>query len=66
MLHMTLAQGLPVAIVKRRKTGFTVPTWQWLRHHPGLDVWKRIPMLKQAATMISAAGHIRCWHAMPL
>lgn len=47
MLPQTLAQPLPNSALSRPKTGFTVPTWRWLRHHPDLSAWKRVPLLKQ-------------------
>jgi asparagine synthase (glutamine-hydrolysing) len=47
-LPETLAHPLPEPIRKRPKTGFTTPTWKWLRHHPGLDAWHSIPFLAQS------------------
>ena len=47
MLPQVLAQGLPATAINRPKTGFTTPTWRWLRHHQGLDTWKRVPLLRQ-------------------
>jgi asparagine synthase (glutamine-hydrolysing) len=47
-LPETLTQSLPESVRKRPKTGFTTPTWKWLRHHPGLDAWRSIPLLTQA------------------
>jgi asparagine synthase (glutamine-hydrolysing) len=47
-LPETLTQPLPECVRKRPKTGFTTPTWKWLRHHPGLDAWRSIPFLTQA------------------
>jgi asparagine synthase (glutamine-hydrolysing) len=32
--------------LQRPKTGFVVPTWRWLRHHPELSAWKQVPLLK--------------------
>jgi asparagine synthase (glutamine-hydrolysing) len=46
-LPETLANSLPESVRKRPKTGFTTPTWKWLRHHRGLDAWRSIPFLKQ-------------------
>jgi asparagine synthase (glutamine-hydrolysing) len=46
MLPRTLARGLPDEILNRPKSGFVVPTWRWLRHHPGLDAWKSLPALR--------------------
>jgi asparagine synthase (glutamine-hydrolysing) len=46
MLPRTLARGLPDEILNRPKSGFVVPTWRWLRHHPGLDAWRSVPALK--------------------
>lgn len=46
MLPRTLERGLPAEILNRPKSGFVVPTWRWLRHHPGLDAWKSVPALK--------------------
>ncbi|WP_449192831.1 asparagine synthase (glutamine-hydrolyzing) [Thauera sp.] len=47
-LPRTLSCGLPTEILNRPKSGFVVPTWRWLRHHPGLDAWKSVPALRQA------------------
>lgn len=47
-LPETLARPLPESVSKRPKTGFTTPSWKWLRHHPGLDAWRSIPFLTQA------------------
>lgn len=46
-LPETLANSLPESVRKRPKTGFTTPTWKWLRHHPGLDAWRSVPFLNQ-------------------
>lgn len=46
MLPRTLATALPQAVLKRPKTGFTVPIWKWLRHSDAMDAWKRIPPLR--------------------
>lgn len=47
MLPQTLSRPLPNRVLQRPKTGFVVPTWRWLRHHPGLSAWKQAPLLKQ-------------------
>ena len=47
-LPATLAHSLPESVRKRPKTGFTTPTWKWLRHNPDLDAWRAIPFLTQA------------------
>lgn len=44
-LAATLRHPLPEHLARRPKTGFTTPTWKWLRHHPGLDAWKQVPLL---------------------
>jgi hypothetical protein len=46
-LPETLVQSLPESVRKRPKTGFTTPTWKWLRHNPHLDAWRAIPFLTQ-------------------
>lgn len=43
-----LKKPLPEAVKKRPKTGFTTPTWKWLRHNPELGAWRTIPFLTQA------------------
>jgi asparagine synthase (glutamine-hydrolysing) len=48
MLPQTLSRPLPVQTLHRPKTGFVVPTWRWLRHHPGLSAWKQVPLLRQS------------------
>lgn len=64
-LHRTLSQKLPDSILNRPKTGFTTPTWQWLRHQPGLDAWRRVKLLQSkkirdprrwAYTLLDRAG----------
>ncbi|MEQ6341738.1 MAG: asparagine synthase (glutamine-hydrolyzing) [Gammaproteobacteria bacterium] len=47
LLPQTLSRPLPERVVHRPKTGFVVPTWRWLRHHPELSAWKQVPLLKQ-------------------
>ena len=47
-LYNTLKKQLPENIRNRPKTGFITPTWRWLRHHEGLDAWRRIPYLRQS------------------
>lgn len=46
MLPRALAHGLPAGILDRPKSGFVVPTWRWLRHHPGLEAWKSVSLLR--------------------
>lgn len=46
MLPRTLTTPLPATVLGRPKSGFVVPTWRWLRHHPSLDSWKAVPLLK--------------------
>jgi asparagine synthase (glutamine-hydrolysing) len=48
LLPQTLSSPLPDRVLHRPKTGFVVPTWRWLRHHPELVTWKQVPLLKQA------------------
>ena len=48
MLPLSLREPLPESIVNRPKTGFLVPTWRWLRHHPELAGWKQVPVLKHS------------------
>ena len=43
----TLAYPLPESVSERPKTGFTTPTWKWLRHHPDLDAWRSVPFLNR-------------------
>jgi asparagine synthase (glutamine-hydrolysing) len=50
LLPLTLRNGLPDAVLRRRKTGFTVPIWRWLHRVPDLDIWKRHPVLKRPRT----------------
>lgn len=47
MLPRTLSKPLPAAVLNRPKSGFVVPTWRWLRHHRGLESWKKVHLLKQ-------------------
>jgi len=47
VLAETMRRPLPESVRNRPKTGFTTPTWKWLRHHPGLDAWRSIPFLTQ-------------------
>ena len=46
-LPETLVNSLPEYVKRRPKTGFTTPTWRWLRHHPDLGAWRSIPFLKR-------------------
>jgi asparagine synthase (glutamine-hydrolysing) len=46
LLPQTLTHPLPSHVLQRPKTGFVVPTWRWLRHHPELSAWKQVPLLK--------------------
>jgi asparagine synthase (glutamine-hydrolysing) len=46
VLHQALSRALPQDILNRPKTGFITPTWRWLRHHPGLDAWRRVELLR--------------------
>lgn len=50
LLAQTLTQPFPDSVLRRPKTGFTVPTWRWLRHHPELREWRKIPLLQQSRT----------------
>jgi len=47
-LPTTLVNPIPGHVRTRPKTGFTTPTWKWLRHHPDMDAWRSIPFLNQA------------------
>lgn len=47
LLPQVLSKPLPDRALHRPKTGFTVPTWRWLRHRPDLSGWKKVPLLKQ-------------------
>ena len=46
-LPETLTRSLPESVCNRPKTGFTTPTWRWLRHHPDLGAWRSVPFLRQ-------------------
>lgn len=45
-LARTLANGLPDVILKRPKTGFTLPIWAWLHTMDDLSGWKRNDWLR--------------------
>jgi asparagine synthase (glutamine-hydrolysing) len=47
LLPQVLAKPLPDRALRRPKTGFTVPTWRWLRHRPDMSAWKEVPILRQ-------------------
>jgi asparagine synthase (glutamine-hydrolysing) len=61
----TLAHPLPDSVRKRPKTGFTTPTWKWLRHHPGLDAWRSIPFLNQSRVRDSRRWAYTLLHRVP-
>jgi asparagine synthase (glutamine-hydrolysing) len=64
-LPKTLANPLPAFITKRPKTGFTTPTWRWLRHYPGLDAWRTIPFLNQSHVRDSRRWAYTLLHRVP-
>lgn len=41
---------LPDELAARPKTGFTVPTWRWLRHSPQLAAWRSNTVLRRRNT----------------
>lgn len=47
-LPKILARPLSDRVRNRPKTGFTTPTWKWLRHHPELGAWRAVPFLNQS------------------
>ncbi len=53
-LAATLARGLPESILKRPKTGFTLPIWAWLSKVEELSAWKRNPWLRRTGTDVYA------------
>lgn len=64
-LPETLVNSLPESVRKRPKTGFTTPTWKWLRHHPGLGAWRSIPFLNQARMHDSRRWAYTLLHRVP-
>jgi asparagine synthase (glutamine-hydrolysing) len=47
-LARVLDPQLPNNILKRAKTGFTIPIWKWLRQSKEAQTWRRVPMLRSA------------------
>lgn len=65
MLPQVLAGPLPDSVLNRPKTGFTVPTWRWLRHRHDLSAWKRVPLLKQPHIHDSRRWAYTLLHRLP-
>jgi asparagine synthase (glutamine-hydrolysing) len=65
MLPQTLASPLPKDVLNRPKTGFTVPTWRWLRHRTDLSAWKSVPLLKQPHIQDNRRWAYTLLHRMP-
>ena len=65
LLPQTLSRPLPDRVLHRPKTGFVVPTWRWLRHHPELAVWKQVPLLKQPRTHDNRRWAYTLLHRVP-
>jgi len=49
LLGMSPFPNLPESILNRKKTGFTVPVDIWLDRGKDMDIWKRIPSLRNSA-----------------
>jgi asparagine synthase (glutamine-hydrolysing) len=65
LLPQTLSHPLPDRVLHRPKTGFVVPTWRWLRHHPELSAWKQVPLLKQSRISDSRRWAYTLLHRIP-
>ncbi len=65
LLPQTLSRPLPDRVLHRPKTGFVVPTWRWLRHHPELSAWKQVPLLKQSHIRDSRRWAYTLLHRVP-
>lgn len=65
LLPRTLSAPLPDRVLHRPKTGFVVPTWRWLRHHPELAAWKQVPLLKQPRTHDNRRWAYTLLHGVP-
>ncbi len=65
MLPQTLARPLPKNVLNRPKTGFTVPTWRWLRHRTDLSAWKQVPILRQPHFQDNRRWAYTLLHRMP-
>jgi asparagine synthase (glutamine-hydrolysing) len=46
-LGRSLRNPLPESIIRRPKTGFTIPIWKWLRKSARADGWKRNAFLRR-------------------
>jgi asparagine synthase (glutamine-hydrolysing) len=47
VLPKALDRALPEALIRRPKTGFTVPIWKWLRHSEMVDAWRRVKLFQR-------------------
>ncbi len=47
-LALSPKKPLPLQVISRQKTGFTVPIWRWLDDDSELARWKEKPLLREA------------------
>jgi asparagine synthase (glutamine-hydrolysing) len=45
LLSGSLATSLPTEVLRRTKTGFSIPIQRWLEQSPELDAWRKVPTL---------------------
>ena len=50
MLVESLNNSLPEKMIRRNKTGFTVPVEKWMETDNELDEWRRVPELRKKGT----------------